>query len=242
MAREFWRRFRSDARHAQLLALAALLALNFLAIDFGATPLNGAFAIAGCLAMQAVAARRVGIGFDARSPLISAFSLTLLLRAPSPLWFALAGVLAIGSKFILRLDGKPVFNPAGFAIVLLLVSGAPVWISPGQWGAEAWFAALTVGLACLVLPNVRRTDIAIDFLVAHAALLGARALWLGDPVAVPLHQMESGSLLIFAFFMISDPMTSPSSRWGRLMFAVGVAVLALISPSSTKRGRRSIWL
>jgi Na+-translocating ferredoxin:NAD+ oxidoreductase RnfD subunit len=44
-------------------------------------------------------------------------------------------------------------------------------------------------------------------------------------LTIPLHQFQSGSLLIFAFFMISDPRTAPDSRAGRLMFAVAVAAL-----------------
>ena len=71
-----------------------------------------------------------------------------------------------------------------------------------------------------------RADIALFFLASHFALLLARAYWLGDPLAIPLHQIESGSLLIFAFFMISDPRTTPDSRAGRLLFAVAVALLA----------------
>ena len=90
-----------------------------------------------------------------------------------------------------------------------------VWISPGQWGASVWFAALVAGLAFVVLNAARRADIALFFLAAHAVLLLARAAWLGDPPAIPLHQLQSGSLLIFAFFMISDPRTTPDSRLGR---------------------------
>jgi Na+-translocating ferredoxin:NAD+ oxidoreductase RnfD subunit len=62
--------------------------------------------------------------------------------------------------------------------------------------------------------------------VSHAALLCARAVWLGDPWAIPLHQLQSGSLLIFTFFMISDPRTSPDSSLGRFLFAFAVAALA----------------
>jgi Na+-transporting NADH:ubiquinone oxidoreductase subunit NqrB len=147
------------------------------------------------------------------------------LRAQAPWLFALAGVVAISSKVLLRFDGKHLFNPAGFAIVVLLLANTGIWISPGQWGAELWFAALAGFLAIVVLQAARRADIAIFFLSSHAALLGARALWLGDPLAIPLHQMQSGSLLIFAFFMISDPRTSPNSRLGRFAFAFAVAAL-----------------
>ena len=221
-----WRHIGADARHAQIGALACLLAINICAIDFGATPLASALAAAACLLTQAVASRCLGIAFDWRSPLITGLSLSLLLRTHALWLFALAGVIAIASKFLLRVDGRHVFNPAGFAIVVLLLLHAGVWISPGQWGAELWFAALAGLLAILVLQAARRADIAIFFLASHAALLGARALWLGDPLAIPLHQMQSGSLLIFAFFMISDPRTSPNSRLGRFAFAFAVAATA----------------
>ena len=78
----------------------------------------------------------------------------------------------------------------------------------------------------MVLQASQRCDIALFFLASHAALLAARALWLGDPLAIPLHQLQSGSLLIFAFFMISDPRTTPDSRFGRFAFAFGVALVA----------------
>jgi Na+-translocating ferredoxin:NAD+ oxidoreductase RnfD subunit len=77
-----------------------------------------------------------------------------------------------------------------------------------------------------VLGAARRADIALFFLGTHAALLLARAVWLGDPLAIPLHQLQSGSLLIFTFFMISDPKTSPDSRLGRFLFAAAVALSA----------------
>src|SRR5207237_4702082 len=101
-----------------------------------------------------------------------------------------------------------------------------VWISPGQWGSAVWFAALLCFFAILVLSAARRADVAIFFLASHAALLLARAYWLGDPLAIPIHQLQSGSLLIFAFFMISDPRTTPNSRPGRFIFALSVALAA----------------
>src|SRR5262249_20343880 len=116
-----------------------------------AKPLNSALAIASALATQAVCARWFGLpGLDLRSPLITGLSLSLLLRADTGSLFALAGVIAIASKFLLRLDGKHIFNPAGFAIVVLLFAAPGVWISPGQWGTSIWFAALLTFLAILV--------------------------------------------------------------------------------------------
>jgi enediyne biosynthesis protein E5 len=216
----------SDARHFQIAALSSLLLINFFWIDFGAKPLYSAMAISAALVTQIVWTRLSGAPqIDLRSPLITGLSLSLLLRADAPWLPALAGIVAIASKFVLRIDGRHIFNPAGFAIVVLLAVSNGVWISPGQWGTGLWLVTLLVFFAILVLQAAQRSDVALFFLGAHAALLLARAYWLGDPLAIPLHQMQSGSLLIFAFFMISDPKTTPDSRWARLLFALALAAL-----------------
>jgi len=217
----------SDARHFQIAALGALLLYNLVWLDFGAKLVPSVLAVGAALATQFACARLFKLPqMDWRSPLITGFSLSLLLRTDEPWLHALAAAIAIASKFVLRIDGKHIFNPAGFAIVVLLFAAHGVWISPGQWGASVTFAAFVGFLAILVLNAARRADIAIFFLASHAALLFARAAWLGDPFAIPLHQLQSGSLLIFAFFMISDPRTAPDSRLGRFLFAFAVALCA----------------
>ena len=223
---QLFRSIWSDARHLQIIALTSLLAINFSVIDFGAGMVASAIALAASLLTQVVCSRLAKIPLDLRSPLITGLSLSLLLRAEEPWMHAVAGVIAVSSKFLLRINGKHVFNPAGLAIVVLLLSSSGVWISPGQWGASIWFAALLGFFAIVVLHAARRTDIAMYFLLSHAALLFARADWLGDPWAIPLHQLQSGALLIFTFFMISDPRTSPDSPLGRFLFAFAVAAVA----------------
>ena len=81
-------------------------------------------------------------------------------------------------------------------------------------------------MACLgglVVNRAARGDVTLAFLAAWAAILFGRALWLGQRMAVPLHQLENGALRLFAFFMISDPKTTPRSRAGRILFAALVA-------------------
>jgi Na+-transporting NADH:ubiquinone oxidoreductase subunit NqrB len=220
-------RFFRDARHYQIAALSTLLIFNLGWIDFGARPENSALALTACLLTQIVCSYLAKTPIDLRSPLITGLSLSLLLRADEPWIHAAAGVIAIASKFVLRVDGKHIWNPAGFAIVVLLFAAkSHVWISPGAWGSTVWLAALLCFFAILVLGAARRADIAIFFFGNHAVLLLARATWLGDPLAIPWHQLQSGSLLIFTFFMISDPRTSPDSRLGRFIFASSVALAA----------------
>lgn len=217
----------SDARHWQIAALACLLAFNIGFIDFGAKPLPSALAIISALATQIACTRIFAVPkLDLRSPLITGLSLSLLLRSDALWLHATAGAIAIASKFLLRIDGKHIWNPAGFAIVVLLATSAGVWISPGQWGTGVWLVSALAFTAILVLRAARRMDIAFFFLGSYAALLFARAAWLGDPLAIPMHQLQSGSLLIFSFFMISDPRTAPGSRTGRFLFAFAVAASA----------------
>jgi Na+-transporting NADH:ubiquinone oxidoreductase subunit NqrB len=218
---------RSDARHLQIAALTSLLVFNITFIDFGAKPLSSLLAIASSLTTQVILTRWFALPhLDLRSPLITGLSLSLLLRADEPWLHAIAGAIAIASKFLLRVDGKHIWNPAGLAIVVLLFTSHGVWISPGQWGTSVWLVSFLAFAAILVLQAARRTDIALFFLSSHAVLLFARAIWLGDPFAITLNQLQSGSLLIFAFFMISDPKTAPDSRLGRFLFAFAVAAAA----------------
>ena len=105
----------------------------------------------------------------------------------------------------------------------MLALGLPVWVSPGQWGNVAFFAFLMACLGGLVVNRAARGDVTLAFLGFYAAILFGRALWLGQRAVVPLHQLQSGALLLFAFFMISDPRTTPRSRAGRVLFAALVA-------------------
>jgi Na+-transporting NADH:ubiquinone oxidoreductase subunit NqrB len=157
--------------------------------------------------------------------LISGLSLCLLCR--THLWWlaALAGVIAIASKFSLRWRGKHLFNPTNIALaVLMLVSDGRVWVSPGQWGSAAFFAFLMACLGGLVVMRAGRADVALAFLASWILLITGRSLWLHEPLAIPMHRLQNGALLLFTFFMISDPRTTPDSRAGRIVFAMMVAV------------------
>lgn len=216
-----------DARHIQLTILTLLLAVNLLAVDFGADPLAGLVAMVAALATQALCSRLAGLpGFEWRSAAIAALSLTLLLRGDALWVHAAAAAVAIAAKFLIRVRGKHVFNPSALGIAVLIFATDHAWVSPGQWGNSLWFATLLALLGSWVLVASRRTDITLFYLLSHCGLLLARAWWLGDPIAIPLNQLQNGSLLLFAFFMISDPRTIPDARLGRFLFAFAVAALA----------------
>ncbi|MDR3414567.1 MAG: RnfABCDGE type electron transport complex subunit D [Nevskia sp.] len=214
-----------DARELQIVALGSLLAFNLATLDYGAHLLPSLVAIAASLATQLACSRLQRIAPDLRSPLITGLSLSLLLRGDG-LWVMAAGAAAaIGSKFLLRIRGRHVWNPATFGIVAMLLTGH-AWVSPGQWGASALLVALFGLLAMSVLARAGQLSTASLFLAAYAGLLLRRAHRLGDPLTIPAHQLESGALLLFAFFMITDPKTTPRSLPARAVFVAAVAALA----------------
>ena len=217
---------RLDPRLFQIASLGTLLAANIAWFDFGARSGQSVVTLLAALGAQAGFCRAFGVAFDWRSPLITGLSLSLLLRTNLPVLWVAAPVLAIGSKFLFRIRGKHLFNPAAFAIVALLLTSDEVWVSPGQWGAAAWLVLLVTSAGWLVLTRASRLDTAAGFLLCFGGLLLWRAWVLGDPWTIPLHQMQAGSLLLFAFFMVTDPRSTPDSRAGRMLFVAAVAALA----------------
>lgn len=68
-----------------------------------------------------------------------------------------------------------------------------------------------------------------------------RAVWLGDPFAIPLHHLRSGALLLFTCFIISDPKTTPDSRASRLLFTGLVALGAVLVQFGLHRPNVLLW-
>jgi Na+-transporting NADH:ubiquinone oxidoreductase subunit NqrB len=150
----------------------------------------------------------------------------LLLRTSFSALACAAAVVAIAGKFLIRVRGKHVFNPTNGAIVAMLLVTRQVWVSPGQWGTPAIFAFLMACTGMLVVMRAARSDVTVAFIACYVALVAARSLYLGEPLTIPLHRLESGAFLLFSFFMISDPKTTPDSRTGRIVFAGLVAATA----------------
>jgi Na+-transporting NADH:ubiquinone oxidoreductase subunit NqrB len=217
----------ADPRLYQIGTLASLLVYGIWWLDFDIALSRVALLLATVLATQWTCDRLAGTGqpfrLGARSAVISGLSLCLLLRTNRPDLAMLAAVVTIASKSLIRVNGKHVFNPTNAGIVAMLLLTDQVWVSPGQWGAAAFFGFLMACAGSLVVNRAARSDVTYAFIAFYCALLFGRSLSLGEPLTIPLHRLESGALLLFAFFMISDPKTTPDSRIGRVLFAALVA-------------------
>jgi Na+-transporting NADH:ubiquinone oxidoreductase subunit NqrB len=218
----------ADPRLYQIGTLASLLVYGMGWLEFDITPARVALLLATVLATQWTCDRLSGspapFASSARSALISGLSLCLLLRTNHTELAIVAAVVTIAAKFLVRINGKHVFNPTNGGIVAMLLLTDQVWVSPGQWGAAAALAFLLACAGALVVTRAARADVTYAFIAFYCALLVGRSLSLGEPLTIPLHRLQSGALLLFTFFMISDPKTTPDSRAGRVLFAALVAV------------------
>jgi Na+-transporting NADH:ubiquinone oxidoreductase subunit NqrB len=217
----------ADPRLYQIGTLASLLVYGMGWLDFDITPGRVAVLLTTVLVTQWTCDRLFHRGSlfasTARSALISGLSLCLLLRTNRTDLAVVAAIVTIAAKSLIRVDGKHLFNPTNVGLVAMLLLTNRVWVSPGQWGAAAFFAFLLACVGSLVVNRAARSDVTFEFLLAYASFVVGRSLYLGEPLTIPWHRLESGALVLFAFFMISDPKTTPDSRIGRVLFAMLVA-------------------
>lgn len=228
-----------DARWFQILFLASFLALGALARDFALTWQQVALTFASALATQA--AWQWGLKLPNRkgwggylSAIVSSFGISILVRADSLWVHPLLAAIAMSSKFLLRAGPEGcrshIANPANLAAFAAWFWIPGAWLSPGQWGSESLAALWFLALGGLVTQRIQRWDISMTFLGTWAALLAGRVIWLDYSAdvatAIWLQQISNGATLLFTFFMISDPMTTPQRRSARMAYAVGVAVCA----------------
>ncbi len=232
-----WQRL--DARVFQIAFLLALLAFGAVARDFALLPIQVALTFAVALGTQAfwqfaleLPTRRRWGGY--LSAVVSACGISILVRS-DVLWLhpLLAGV-AMSSKFLLRAGSGPArghfLNPANLAAFAALMWLPHAWLSPGQWGQGLLAGLWMVVLGALVTGRVARWGISVALLATWLGLIALRLAWLGysPPLAWAMwqHQALNGALLLFAFFMISDPMTTPQQAGARIAYAVCVGATA----------------
>jgi Na+-transporting NADH:ubiquinone oxidoreductase subunit NqrB len=161
------------------------------------------------------------------SVLISSFGLSLLLKTNDPGVAVFAAVVSIASKYILRINGRHIFNPSALGIVLSIWLTGNGWVSPGQWGSNAviFFGVLCLGF--IVTTRVQKLDTSLAFLGTFAGLIFLRqVIYLEWPMDHFMQSVSTGSLLIFSFFMITDPKTIPGHKTARILWSAAVAAIA----------------
>lgn len=222
--------FSSDVRVVQASLMLGILGAGALLRDFSLTLPQVLGAFAGGLLAQLVGLRALklkDVGY--KSAVITCIGVALLLRSDSIYAHFISAAAAIASKFILRIRGKHVFNPGNFGVLFGLSFLPGTWVSAGQWGSDTAAAFWLVALGSVALVRLRSQLLTWSFLTAYIGIYYShRMLWLGYELPILLHHLQSGSLLLFAFFMISDPKTAPNHQFSRVLHTAIVAAGAYV--------------
>jgi Na+-transporting NADH:ubiquinone oxidoreductase subunit NqrB len=219
-----------DARHFQIAYLTAFLLYGIVALGWAADWMKLLVLVSTCVAVQLGGVILTNRDYSSvKSALITALGLTLLFKSSELHVLMLGAALAILSKFVIRWKGTHFFNPANFGIIMAIILTGDAWISPGQWGSSAILLYFFGAAGLMVLLKCGRIDTSLAFLGTFGVLEFLRTVvYLGWEWDVFTHKMCNGSLLLFAFFMITDPKTTPRSPKARILWAVGIAGVTFI--------------
>lgn len=233
-----------DPRYFQILYLFTFLSYGVLELGWEMELQKFLFIGIACLSTQLFFILYKGLNFHSvKSGLITALGLCLLLKVNDPLTGALAAVLAISSKFIIQTKRKHIFNPANFGIVAALVLTGDAWVSPGQWGSDILLLFMLGAAGLIMLLKVGRLDTAFSFLIAFAVLeYSYTVLYLGWEPYLVSHKLINGTLLLFTFFMITDPRTTPNHKRARMVWGIILALATFTVSQFLYAQTAAIWV
>jgi Na+-translocating ferredoxin:NAD+ oxidoreductase RnfD subunit len=170
-------------------------------------------------------------------------------------WWIFVGTAAVSllSKHVIRWRGEHIFNPSNIGLVLCFLLLPRTRAAPLDfwWGPmSVWLAlalAIIVAGGFAILRRLKLLRVALGFWATFAAAIGVLALaghtmtarWHLGPVSgfqLWWVLVTSPEVLVFLFFMITDPKTAPRSPGGRLAYAISLGLLAgvLIAPTTTE--------
>ena len=158
---------------------------------------------------------------------ISVFILALIITpAISPteyIFLGWAGVLAMASKFIFTINHKHIFNPVGFAVAItafFLYQNASWWV-----GTMVMMPFVLVG-GLMIVKKIKRADLTLSFfIVGLVSILFFSVLKGGNVFNTLSRAIFDSPLLFFTFIMITEPLTTPSSRILRIFYGILVGLL-----------------
>jgi Na+-translocating ferredoxin:NAD+ oxidoreductase RnfD subunit len=158
---------------------------------------------------------------------LTALLVSMILSAQTP-WYvvALTSALAVITKYIVRTRAGNVFNPAALAIVVTF----PVFHAGQSWWGALPDVTLVVQLALVVsgvfiADRVNRMPLVLAFLAAYYGLFTFTS-FIADPAGVSevFRTPDLHAALFFAFFILTDPPTSPVRYHDQVVFAMIVAL------------------
>ncbi|MEP7380481.1 MAG: RnfABCDGE type electron transport complex subunit D [Gemmatimonadota bacterium] len=156
-----------------------------------------------------------------------------MVLSPQEPWYvaAVTTALGVGSKYVLRSASANTFNPAALALVasFYLFDSGQSW-----WGALPELPPATIVLlvaaGLYIADRVSKTPAVLAFLGSYF-LLFTLVAYVGDPAraAELFRAPDVHAALYFAFFMVSDPPTSPPRSREQVIFGVTTGVVSFLA-------------
>jgi Na+-translocating ferredoxin:NAD+ oxidoreductase RnfD subunit len=153
-----------------------------------------------------------------------------MVLSPMEPWYvaAITGAVGVLSKYLIRVGRANVFNPAALALVATFYV-----FDTGQswWGALPEITPLALILlfatGIFITDRVNKIPLVLSFLGTYYLLVTATA-FAGQPakVAELYRTPDLHAALFFAFFMVTDPPTSPPKARDQLVNGVITAVVS----------------
>ncbi len=166
--------------------------------------------------------------------MLATVGMSMIIEAHAPAVWAVAPLLLVWSKHLLRIGEHHLWNPNNFAMATLLgltaldrAGGLEVAIGINAWGSAPWIIGLMVLFGTMATWRVERLDLALAYLVLCSSTAVITALLLDITPMVLLVLALSPLQMAFAFFMITDPATSPRTPLAKLISAGLLAAIAL---------------
>jgi hypothetical protein len=163
------------------------------------------------------------------SAYISGISVGILVRSPEYWPYVVTSGLSITSKYVLRWKGRHLWNPSNFAICAMLLLAPEYFATLSiQWGNTIWPMLAVWVLGALIVYRVRRFHITATYVVSFLILSAVRSAITGHPLLAEVAPITGPMYQLFIFFMITDPKTNVTPKWGQYLVAVLVAVVEMI--------------
>jgi enediyne biosynthesis protein E5 len=163
------------------------------------------------------------------SAYITGISVGILIRSPAYWPYALCGAISITSKYVLRVNGRHLWNPSNFGIsAMLFLAGETVGSLSIQWGNYLWPMLVIWAVGALIIWRLRRFHITATYVLAFLAYAWLRSVITGSPWQSEIAPITGPMYQLFIFFMITDPKTTVRSKTGQCIVAFAVASLEMV--------------
>jgi Na+-translocating ferredoxin:NAD+ oxidoreductase RnfD subunit len=204
------------------ILLAAHLSFGVLE-SYQRTALAIAIAIAAELLMGRVTYRQWP---HPASAYITGISVGILIRSPFYWPYALASFISIASKYVLRLNGRHLWNPSNFGVsAVLFLAPATVSLLSIQWGNTLWPMIVIWILGTAIVWRVGRLHISATYVASFLLFSMVRSVAIGTPWLATVAPITGPMYQLFIFFMVTDPKTTVRTKSGQCLVVFLVALV-----------------